>query len=709
MSAFRYAKDADGIVTITMDMSGAVNAMTGEYRAAMAATSARLSRETDLTGVILTSAKKDFFAGGDLKELLGIESSAVAAFIEMVELGKEQTRTLETLGVPVVAAINGSALGGGYELCLACHYRMAAENPQTLIGLPEVQLGLLPGMGGVVRLVQLLGLTKALPYLLEGKKIPLAPALQAGLIDEVVPAAELLSRAKAYLLANKRNPSASTQPWDTPGRKATHLDEGVDIDSVRVALMKKTRGLLPAPMKILDCAIAAARVDFDAAMRVETRGIADLVITPVAKNMITAFFFQLNQVAKGLNRPAGLPINKVTKIGVLGAGMMGQGIAYVAAKAGIQVRLKSSSLNSAQNGRNRVDKLLRKQLASGHISEEKKQRILALIEPVASDADLAGCDIIIESVPETLALKKQTIAAASPYLREAGILGSNTSSIPIWQLAQVSGKPESVIGIHFFSPVDKMALVEIVRAEATSDATLAKACDFVNQLKKTAIVVKDSPSFFTSRTFNSVLDEAMHLLVEGVAAQQIDAMGKAIGMPLGPLMLFDQVSLVLTQTGQQTWKEAGIQDVFYDQSIMRSVVDRMINEYGRGGRYHGGGFYDYADNRQHTLWPELEMLYGKADVAVPDQDIKDRLLFRPIIETLRCLETGVLSSVAEGNIGSLLGIGAPTHTGGYIQYVNTYGLQRFIDRCEQLQQRYGERFNCPGIVAQQLDAGALFV
>ncbi len=714
MSVFRYEKDSDGIVTVTMDMTGPVNAMNEEYRSAMAETVERLEQEEGLSGVVLASAKKVFFAGGDLYELLAAKKGEEDVFLAMIGRIKDQLRRLEKLPVPVVAAINGAALGGGFEICLSCNYRIAADIKGVKIGLPEVGLELLPGGGGVVRMVNLLGLEAALPYLMEGKQVDAAKALKAGLIHETVASLdELIPRAKAYILENKGNEAAAVQPWDTKGYKVP----GGGPNSPKIAqmltvapamLFQKTRGILPAPEQILDVAAQAAALDFDTAQTVESRGLAYLAVTPQAKNMITTFFFQMNKVNGGASRPKDFEPNTVSKVGVLGAGMMGQGIAYVSAMAGIQVVLKDISIDAAQKGKSYSEKLLAKQVAKGRMDEAKKEAILGLIKPTADDADLQGCDLIIEAVFENIELKNKITAATEQYLAEGGVWGSNTSSLPISQLAEASGKPENFIGIHFFSPVDKMPLVEVICGEKTSDETLAKAFDYTKQIRKTPIVVNDSLAFFTSRTFGTYLDEGVRLLAEGEHPIRIDNLGKAIGMPVGPLTVHDEVSLELTRKAQETWDDMGVQDKFGEQVTMRQVVGTMIGEYGRGGRYHGGGFYEYAEDGGKTIWPKLLDLYYNSELDIPDQDIKDRLLFRQVIETLKCLESGVLRNVPDGNIGSIMGIGAPVWTGGFIQFVNTYGMDKFIARCDELAEKYGERFKAPAIVSEKLAAGELF-
>ncbi len=714
MSVFNYEKDSDGIVTITMDQSGPVNCMNAEYREAMVKTVDRLEQEEELCGVIIASAKKVFFAGGDLKELLAVKPGLENEFFDMVEHVKLQFRRLEKLPVPVVAAINGAALGGGFEICLACNYRIALDDKSVQMGLPEVTLGLLPGAGGIVRTVNLIGLEQSAPYLLEGKKLTPRQAMEAGLIHETVQSLdELLPRARDWLLAQKGNAEAALQPWDRKGHKIP----GGGANSPRLAQVlmgapamtaQKTRGLLPAPAEVLDCAVQAATVDFDTALRVESRAFTHLVQTDVAKNMITTFFFGLNKVNGGGSRPGHVEKSRVNKVGVLGAGMMGQGIAFVSAMAGIEVILKDVSQESADVGKAYSEKLLDKRVQQGRMDEAGKEQVLGLIKATANDNDLDGCDLVIEAVFENMDLKREIIRSSEKYLVANGVWGSNTSTLPITGLAQASSNPANFIGIHFFSPVDKMPLVEIICGELTSDETLARAFDYTQQIKKTPIVVNDSLGFFTSRTFGTYLNEGVRLLHEGMHPVKIDNLGKAIGMPVGPITIYDEVSQQLSLKIIETWDAMGEKDKWGELDIQREVLDLLVNQNNRGGKHHNGGFYDYAEDGSRTVWPPLLDRYYNPSFDIEEQDVKDRLLFRQVIETLKCLETDVLRSVVDGNIGSIMGIGAPVWTGGFIQFVNTYGLEKFMQRCDELTALYGERFRCPAIVNEKARAGDIF-
>jgi len=715
---FIYAKDSDGIVTITMDMDGPVNAMNEQYRQAMAAIPEKLETEDGLTGVVLASAKSTFFAGGDLKELSCVPEGAEEGQFRMIEdKVKAPLRRLEKLNVPVVAAINGAALGGGFEICLACNHRIAIDSPKVIVGMPEVTLGLLPGGGGVVRSIHMLGLQKALPLLLEGKKLKSAKALEMGLVDELVGSNdELVPAAKAWI---KSNPDAAVQPWDIKGHKIPGGDVWspaiTGLLSVTPAMtFKKTRGLLPAPERILAVAGDTMVVDFETALRIESRGLTALIMTPEAKNIITSGFFQLNSINSGVSRPKNVEPSKVSKLGILGAGMMGQGIAYASAAVGIDVVLKDISIEAAQAGKAYSAKLLDKQIKRGRKTEADKEALLARITASEDYSDLQGCDLIIEAVFENVELKAKVTQEAQGYLSEGGVFATNTSTLPITQLSEASSNADNYVGIHFFSPVDKMPLIEIICGDNTSDYALAKAFDYARQIRKTPIVVNDSLGFFTSRVFGTYMDEGARLLVEGLNPVLIDALGKQVGMPVGPLTVQDEVSQELTRKVAETHRQMGVANSLGDNSCNAAVAEKLIADYGRGGRHHGGGYYEYAVDGSKSVWPTLYELYHKSEVDMPNGDIKDRLLFRQIVESLKCLQEGVLRSVADGNVGSLMGIGAPTWTGGFLQVVNTYeyqgetGLQAFLNRSKELTDLYGDRFAAPDIVQEKLSAGQTF-
>lgn len=711
--AIRYEKGQDGIVVLTMDMPGqSANTMNAVYREAMAGIVDRLEAEKDaIAGVIVTSAKKTFFAGGDLNELVKVTRADATAFYQMVLGIKAQLRRLETLGKPVVAAINGAALGGGWEICLACHHRIALDAPGVQLGLPEVTLGLLPGGGGVVRMVRLLGIEKALPYLAEGKKVRPDTALKAGLIHAIASDRDdLMAKARAWIAANP-NP---VQPWDEKGYKIP----GGTPSSPNVAQMlaiapsvlrDKTKGCFPAPEKILCAAVEGAQVDFDTAQLIETRYFTELTTGQVAKNMIGTFWFQLNEINAGGSRPKGHEPYVTRKVGVLGTGMMGAGIAYVSAVAGIDVVLKDVSADAAEKGKAYSAKLLEKKVSRGHMAAEKRDAILARIRTTDKEADFEGCDLIIEAVFEDRDLKANVTAAAERAALPDAVIASNTSTLPITGLARAVQKQERFIGLHFFSPVDKMPLVEIIRGERTSDATLARAFDYVLQIKKTPIVVNDRRGFFTSRVFGTFTNEGLAMLGEGVSAAMIENEARKAGMPVGPLAISDEVSLsLMSHIRAQTRKDLEAEGQILPEHPAFAVIDLMLDEYKRPGKAAGAGFYDYPANGKKYLWPELKARFEKADRQIPQEDVRDRILFIQAIETVRCMEEGVLTSVADANVGSIFGIGFAAWTGGALQFINQYGVKDFVARAHYLAEQYGERFEPPALLLEKAAKGESF-
>ena len=704
--AIRYEKGQDNIVVLTMDMPGqSANTMNAEYRAAMGNIVDRLEAEKDsIAGVILTSAKKTFFAGGDLNELIKVTKADAPAFYQMILNIKGQLRRLECLGKPVVAAINGAALGGGWEIALACHHRIALNNSSIQLGLPEVTLGLLPGGGGVVRMVRILGLEKALPYLAEGKKVRPDAALKAGLIHELASDSDdLLAKARAFIAAN---PTA-VQPWDVKGYKIP----GGTPSSPNVAQMlaiapsvlrDKTKGCFPAPEKIMCAAVEGAQVDFDTAQIIEARYFTELTTGQVAKNMIGTFWFQLNEINAGGSRPQGFEPYVTKKVGVLGAGMMGAGIAYVSAVAGIEVVLKDISIEAAEKGKDYSAKLLEKKVGRGQMSAEKRDGILARIKPTVSDADFEGCDLIIEAVFEDRDLKANVTAAAERAALADAVIASNTSTLPITGLATAVQKQDKFIGLHFFSPVDKMPLVEIIKGEHTSDETLARGFDYVMQIKKTPIVVNDSRGFFTSRVFGTFTNEGLAMLGEGVSAAMIENEARKAGMPVGPLAISDEVSMsLMNHIRQQTIKDLAAEGKQISEHPAFAVIDMMLNEYKRPGKAAGAGFYDYPAGGKKHLWPELKARFEKRDAQISQIDVRDRILFIQAIETVRCVEEGVLKSVADANIGSIFGIGFAAWTGGALQFINQYGVKDFVARAQYLAEQYGERFLPPALLLEK--------
>ncbi len=704
-SSIRYEKDSDNVVTITFDAPGSpVNTMTAEWQQAFEAAVARIVREKDsIAGVILASAKKSFFAGAELKDLVQLKPGDGHRIFEEVERMKKSFRALETLGRPVVAAVNGTALGGGFEIALAAHCRIVLDDPKIQLGFPEVTLGLLPGAGGVTKLVRLLGLERSMPYLVEGRLMRPAEAAELGLVQGLAAGMNELSRmAREWIAAHP----APKQPWDEDGYRMP----GGTPSSPRISQMlavapamlaEKTRHLYPAPEAIMAAAVEGAYVDFDTAMRIESRYLAKLAVSPVTKNMITAFFFNLNAIKSGASRPKDVPKWKATKVGILGAGMMGSGIAWANASRGVACVLKDVTLEQAERGKAYTEKLLEKR--------RRGREQLSLITPTASATDLAGCDLIIEAVFEKRELKAQVTREAEPMLAPGGIFASNTSTLPISGLAQAAARPENFVGVHFFSPVDRMPLVEIIRGAKTSPETLARAYDYVLQIGKTPIVVNDSRGFYTSRTFGTFVQEGCAMLAEGIPAAVIENAAKLAGMPVGPLAVIDETSLSLSIHVM----EQAIADLKAEGKPLppvhpgQKVIERMVKEFGRAGRAAGGGFYEYPKEGKKFLWPELARIFGRPGATYDFEELKDRILYRQSIETARCLEEGVLTSVHDANIGSIFGIGFPGWTGGALQYVNHVGAAKFVQRADALANKHGERFAPPKLLRDLAAAGGV--
>ena len=715
MSAIRYELGSDQILTLTMDMPGqSANTMNAAFRDALSETAAKVKGDLDnIRGVIIASAKKTFFAGGDLKELHRVTRDDAQTFEDMVNGLKAHMRFLETTGKPVVAAINGSALGGGLEIALACHHRIAIDDDSIQLGLPEVTLGLLPGGGGTQRLPRMIGLEAAFPFLMEGKKVNPKAALKAGIVDELADSADdMITKARAFIDANPK----CQQAWDQKGFKfpggAPHNPAMAQKLAIAPAMLKqKTKGCYPAPERILSAAVEGAQVDFDNGSLIETRYFAELVIGQVAKNMTGTFWFQLNAIKAGGSRPDGIEKETFRKVGVLGAGMMGAGIAYSTATRGIDVVLKDVSVENAEKGKSYSEKLLAKKVSRGRMTEAQKIDILGRIKATDSAEDLEGCDLVIEAVFEDSGLKAKVTQEAEPKLVANGIFASNTSTIPITQLAEASAKAENFIGLHFFSPVDKMQLVEIIVGENTSDETLARAFDYVQQIGKIPVVVNDSRGFFTSRVFGTFVNEGICMLGEGIHPSSIENAGLLAGMPVGPLAISDEVSMTLMQhIRDQSKKDTEAAGGSWHAHPAEAVIDAMVNEHGRKGKAAGAGFYDYPANGKKHLWPELENLFVDADKAraVELQELKDRILFIQAIETVRCLEEGVLRTVEDANIGSIFGIGYAPWTGGAIQFINQYGVRAFAERAEELAKTYGERFAPPKLLQEKAEANTPF-
>jgi len=704
-NTIQWDKDADGIVTLTLDdPTGSANVMNEHYKESMHKAVERLVAEKDsITGVVITSAKKTFFAGGDLKSMIHLGPENAGEAFDTVEDVKRDLRTLETFGKPVVAAINGAALGGGLEIALACHRRIVADVKGVQLGLPEVTLGLLPGGGGVTRTVRMLGIQNAfMSVLSQGTRFKPAQAKELGLIDEIVGGVdELVPAAKAWI---KANPEAHTQPWDAKGYK---MPGGTPSSPALAAILPSFPSLLrsqlkgapmPAPRAIMAAAVEGAQVDFDTASRIESRYFTELVTGPIAKNMIQAFFFDLQTINSGGSRPEGIGKTPITKIGVLGAGMMGAGIAYVSAKAGYDVVLKDVTIEAAQKGKGYSEKLEAKALERGKTSKERSDALLARITPTADPADLKGVDFVIEAVFESQELKHKVFQEIEDIVEPNAILGSNTSTLPITGLATGVKRQEDFIGIHFFSPVDKMPLVEIIKGEKTSDEALARVFDYTLAIGKTPIVVNDSRGFYTSRVIGTFVNEALAMLGEGVEPASIEHAGTQAGYPAAPLQLSDELNLELMHKIAVATRK-GIEDAggTYEPHPAEAVVEKMI-EIGRPSKLSGAGFYEYVDGKRTRLWPGLRETFSSGTSQPPLQDMIDRMLFAEALETQKCMDEGVITSTADANIGSIMGIGFPPWTGGAAQLIVGYphgGKAGFVARAKELAAKYGDRFNPP--------------
>ncbi|MGP9503291.1 3-hydroxyacyl-CoA dehydrogenase NAD-binding domain-containing protein [Specibacter sp. AOP5-B1-6] len=713
-NTIRWEQDADGIVILTMDdPNQSANTMNDDYSASMQTAVDRLVAEKEsIAGVVLASAKKTFFAGGDLKDLVAATPADAEKIFALGQKIKAQLRTLETLGKPVVAAINGAALGGGLEIALAAHHRIAADTKGSVIGLPEVTLGLLPGGGGIVRTVRLMGIADAtMKVLLQGQKYKPRKARDIGLVHEVVDTVEeLIPAAKAWIAANPE----AVQPWDVPkyripGGTPTTPAFAANLPAFPANLRKQLKGAnYPAPRAILAAAVESTQVDFDTALELESRYFVEVVTGQVSTNMIKAFFFDMGHISAGGSRPDGFEKYTAKKVAVLGAGMMGAGIAYVCARGGMDVVLKDVSLEAAERGKSYSKTLTDKAVARGQSTQEQADALLAKISPTTDAADMAGCDLVIEAVFENVEVKHKAFAEIQHIVGDDTVLGSNTSTLPITALAEGVDKQENFIGLHFFSPVDKMPLLEIIAGKNTSDATLAKAFDIAVQIRKTPIVVNDSRGFFTSRVIGTFMNEAVAMLGEGIAAPSIEQAGLQAGYPAAPLQLADELNLTLMSKIQKETKaglevERGAQK--YQDHAAYDIIERMIEEFSRKGKLAGAGFYNYADGHRTGLWEGLAENYG-GTTTIPFEDMKERMLFAESLETVKCLDEGVLRSTEDANIGSILGIGFPAWTGGVLQYMNGYdgGLAGFVARARELAAQYGEHFLPPAsLVAKAAD------
>jgi 3-hydroxyacyl-CoA dehydrogenase/enoyl-CoA hydratase/3-hydroxybutyryl-CoA epimerase len=712
-STIRWQQDDDGVVVLTLDDPGQrANTMNAAYIASMDATLDRLEAERErIAGVVVTSGKSTFFAGGDLDDLLAVKPGEAAEFDAFVRHANSQLRRLETFGRPVVAAVAGAALGGGLEICLASHHRIVVDDPRIPLGLPEVTFGLLPGGGGLIRTVRMLGVTEALSQLLlEGRTMRPPAALELGLIDELVPSPEdLVPVAKRWIAAN---PDAR-QPWDEEGYEIPGgAVADASLEGILPTLPENLRRKLedtnyPAPRRIAIAAAESSQVDFAGAVDIERRHMVELTTGQVAKNMIQAYFFDLQAVKGSRNRPPGIEPFAPRRMVVLGAGLMGAAIAYVSAKAGIEVVLKDVTIEGAERGKAYSERLLEKAVARGRSTQEEADALLARILPTDDAAAADGAELLIEAVFEDPELKHRVLSELEPHMGRDALLASNTSTLPITDLAGAVSRPEAFLGLHFFSPVDRMPLLEIVVAPETSEKTVYRALDFARTIRKTPIMVKDSRGFFTSRLITAFMNEAVAMLPDGIPAEAIERATLKAGYPVPVLQLSDEVNMTLMRDIGVLYREA-------DEAAGRehvehpayTVLNTMIDTYGRPSKAAGAGFYEYVDGRRAGLWPGLaEAFPASVDAAGLDlTELIERMLTIEALEAVKCVDEGVIKSVADANVGSILGIGFPGWTGGVLQYIDGYrsmdgderhGPRGFVARVRELAEHHGTRFEPP--------------
>ncbi|WP_292998405.1 3-hydroxyacyl-CoA dehydrogenase NAD-binding domain-containing protein [Nevskia sp.] len=713
MSAVQLTVDADGIATLTMNLADRpMNVLSDALMGPFADAIAKVEADAGIKGLIVTSGKKEFLAGADIDGVFLMTDPKLA--YDAAEAFKKILRRMELLGRPVVAALNGTALGGGLEMALATHYRVAIADPKAKFGLPEVKLGLLPGGGGTQRLPRMIGIQASLPLMLEGKELNAEAAKQQGIINELASdSADLLAKAKSWCLANPK----PVQPWDDkkfkwPGGDSRHPAVVQMLAIAPSMATAKSQGNYPAVTNIMSCVYEGGIVDFESGCRIESRYFANLVVSQVSKNMIGTLWFQLNSINKGKSRPEGIAKSKVTKLGILGAGMMGAGIAYVSAKVGIECVLLDSTLEAAERGKAYSAGLLDKAIKKGRETPAGKGVFLDRIKATTDYADLAGCDLVIEAVFEDRAIKADVTKKTEAVVGADVVFASNTSTLPITGLAKAHSKAEHFIGLHFFSPVDKMPLVEIIMGEKTSKETLAKGFDYVQQIKKTPIVVNDSRGFYTSRSFATYVNEGLALLAEGQHPRSIEMAGLKAGMPVGPLALQDEVSMSLSlHVMEQTKKDYAEEGKTYVPSASEPVVLKMVKELDRPGKKAGKGFYDYPEagtKGEKKLWPGLAQAFPLATEQLSQQEMIDRMMFAQANEAARCFEENVVMTVADTNIGSIFGWGFAPHQGGALQFINAYGVAKFVARAEVLASKYGPRFKPAALLVKMAAEGKRF-
>ena len=702
--------DGDGIALVTIDLPGqSMNVWNEALMQDFATFIDDFASNDAIKGAVITSGKKSgFLAGADLRMLGGSKASSMKEAFENGFKLNAGLRKLETSGQPakklqkgeafakpVAAAVNGLALGGGLELVLACHHRIVADNPKIQLGVPEVQVGLLPGAGGTQRLPRLAGLQNAAMMATQGKPIDPATALAQGIIQEIAPADEIVAKAKEWVKANPK----VTQPWDKKGFKFPGGGGAMDPRAVQFFIgsnamaQKTTQHNYPAVQAILSCLYEGSIVPFDTAIRIESKYFTKLLSGPTAKNMIRTLFINKQAAEKGEQRPKDVPPAEIKKVGVLGAGMMGAGIAYVTAKGGAEVVLLDRDLDYAEKGKAYSQGIVEKGISKGKVTKEKGDALLARITPTTDYNDLKDVDLIIEAVFEDPDIKADVIKKTEAVIGQDVIFASNTSTLPITGLAKHSERPDQFIGIHFFSPVDKMPLVEIIPGEASGDKSLATALDYVRLIKKTPIVVKDTRGFYTNRVVPPYINESMLLVTEGVKPALIENAAKSLGMPVGPLALCDETSQELglriaTATAKETGVDPSGEPVY---QLLKTFVEGL----GRKGRKSGGGFYDYPEGGKKQLWQGLAEHYPLAEDQPDLEEVKERLLYAQLIPAAQCYAEGIVSDPQSADLGAIFGWGFAPWTGGPMSHIDTIGLEDFVRKAESLAQKFGARFNPP--------------
>ena len=722
MSDFHYSTDADGVATITWDIpKKSMNVLSMEGLRELDAHINTALADEAVKGVIITSGKADFAGGMDLnviakmKEMAGDQPEkglfegimSMHHTLRKIERAGMDPKTLKG-GKPIVAALPGTALGIGLEIPLACHRIIAADNPKAKIGLPEIMVGIFPGAGGTTRLARKLGAMGAAPFLLEGKLSEPKKAKSAGIIDEIVPAEDLLTRAKAWVL--DASDADLVKPWDVkgykmPGGAPYHPAGFMTFVGASAMINGKTQGVYPAAKALLSAVYEGALVPFDTALKIEARWFVHVLMNPTSSAMIRSLFINKEALEKGANRPD-VADEKVAKLGVLGAGMMGAGIAYVAANAGIEVVLIDAEQASADKGKAHAEGILDKGMKRGKVSADKKEKVLGRITPTTDYAALEGCDLVIEAVFEDPRVKAEVTAKAEAVLGADAIFATNTSTLPISDLAKASGRPENFIGIHFFSPVDKMLLVEIIKGRETGARAVAKSLDFVRQIRKTPIVVNDARFFYANRCIIPYLNEGMRMVREGVAPALVENAARLMGMPLGPLQLVDETSLDLGAKIARATRAALGSD--YADGDVDEVVFWMV-EQGRLGRKAKAGFYSYDDKgARQGLWDGLGQKFAKAEDQPDLLTVQHRLMFAQALEAVRALEEGVLTDIREGDVGAILGWGFAPWSGGPFSWLDMLGAEFAVSVCDDLEARFGARFNAPDMLRQMAERNSRF-